>query len=503
MIETRCNASLRGKLSEIKDIERILSRLSVGTGKAQDLVSLQESLSAVQKISELLARLPSKNLKLLKILRKRLGQSAVETVATLIRDAIKEDPAATLREGNLIADGYHDELDKLRQITRGGKDWLTQLEKDEKKRSGIESLKVGFNKVYGYYIEVSKAKADQVPENYVRKQTLTSSERYITQELKEHEEKVLAAEEQVKELEYQLFWQIVDKVLGSLSELQQVARAVATLDVLANFAHLAETRRYVKPALDPKGLESYRINITGGRHPVIERLQNEQQFVPNDTLLDSKDNQIQIITGANMAGKSTYIRQAALIVLMAQMGSFVPASEAEIAVVDRIFTRLGALDQLASGLSTFMVEMVETANILNNATDNSLVVLDEVGRGTSTYDGISIAWSVAEHLALHTNTKTLFATHYHELTELGDQLENVQNYAMAVADDPKTDEIIFLYQVRPGGADKSYGLHVAQKAGLPENVLRRAREVLESLEELRTHHAQRKKLKELPLFSSE
>lgn len=494
---------LRENLRKVKDIERILSRLSVGTGNARDLVGLGESLTMVQQLSGLLAPLPVKNLKLLKILKEQLGRSAVSTITTLIENSIQPDPATTLREGGIIADGFNENLDELREVTRGGKNWLARLEKQEKERSGIESLRVGFNKVYGYYIEVSKAKANQVPDNYVRKQTLTNSERYITQELKEHEEKVLAAEEKVKELEYELFWQVVDEVLHSLEELQQIAHAVATLDVLTNFAHLAERNHYTKPTLNPKGLENYGIQVAGGRHPVIEKLQDEQQFVPNDTLLDSGKNQIQIITGANMAGKSTYIRQVALIVLMAQMGSFVPAEKAEISIVDRIFTRLGALDQLASGLSTFMVEMVETANILNGATDKSLVILDEVGRGTSTYDGISIAWSVAEHLALNTNTKTLFATHYHELTELGSQLDNVQNYSMAVADDLEDEEVVFLYQVQPGGADRSYGIHVAQKAGLPENVLRRAREVLSSLEELRTHHAERKKLKELPLFASE
>lgn len=499
---------LRDNLQNVKDIERILSRLSVGTANGRDLVGLKESLEAVQEITEIL---PDVETQLIASLQKTLGLSATAEMADLIDTAIQDDPAATLREGGMIADGFNEDLDRLRQVTRGGKDWLARLEKKEKKRSGIESLKVGFNKVYGYYIEVSKAKAKNVPENYVRKQTLTNSERYITQELKEHEEKVLTAEEEVKELEYQLFGEVVDEVLQSLKPLQQIARAVATIDALANFAHLAESHRYTRPKIKPlcdakthpTGAISGDVRIKGGRHPVIEKLQKEQQFVPNDTRLDSGENQIQIITGANMAGKSTYIRQVALIVLMAQMGSFVPAESAEISIVDRIFTRLGASDQLASGLSTFMVEMVETANILNNLTDDSLVILDEVGRGTSTYDGISIAWSIAEHLALNTNAKTLFATHYHELTELGEQLENVQNFSMAVADEPESEEIVFLYQVTPGGADRSYGIHVAQKAGLPRNVIRRAREILETLEEIRSHHHERKKLKELPLFASD
>lgn len=491
---------LRQELSKVRDVERLLSRLSVGTGNARDLVGLVESLLAVREVAGFL---PSRGrVGLIKLLRGKLSSSKLVEVIELIERAIDSDPPATVHEGGIIADGFSPELDELRQVARGGKEWLARLEEQERKRSGIENLKVGFNRVYGYYLEVPKTKVNLVPQDFIRKQTLANTERFITPKLKEYEERVLTAEEQARELEYRLFCQVVEDVLRFLEALQEVAEAVAQLDVLASFAYLAEKNHYARPKILAKS-STGTLRIKEGRHPVVEELRRKQQFVPNDTWLDKGKNQVHIVTGANMAGKSTYIRQVALIVLMAQMGSFVPAKEAQISLVDRIFARIGASDQLAGGLSTFMVEMVETAKILNHATDNSLIILDEVGRGTSTYDGISIAWSVAEHLALNTNTKTLFATHYHELTELENQLENVRNYSLAVAEDEVSGEVVFLYQVKPGGASKSYGIEVARKAGLPENILRRAREILSHLEKQRIQHAQRKKLRELPLFASE
>lgn len=483
-------ADLRENMEGIADVERILSRLAVGTGNARDLVGLKTSLQKILKVKEKLNGFESE---LIRSIHDNLD-SQIEVVIKAIEDQIVEEPRVELKQGGLIKSGVSDELDKLRQSITGSKEWLSSLEKKERERTGIGSLKVGFNKVFGYYIEVSKPNLKLVPENYVRKQTLANAERFITPELKEKEEIVLTAEEKINELEYQIFLEVVERVLREVQVLQRSARAVATLDCLLSFAELARRENYVKPQI----VESGEIKIKDGRHPVVERLLEDGQFVPNDTELNNKNQQLLIVTGPNMAGKSVYLRQVALITLMSQMGSFVPAKEATISVVDRIFVRSGASDMITSGLSTFMVEMVETANILNHATKNSLVVLDEIGRGTSTYDGVSIAWAVAEYLVSHpkTSPKTLFATHYHELQTLAEQYSKIKNYQMAVKESSK-GEPIFLHKVVEGGASHSYGIEVAKLAGVPKDVVYRAVEVLGKLEE-REVDAPRKKIAVAP-----
>ncbi|RLA85750.1 MAG: DNA mismatch repair protein MutS, partial [Deltaproteobacteria bacterium] len=435
-----------------------------------ELVALKESLERVPEIRE---RLLSFGSDLLQEIAQ--GLDPLEEVVQKIRERIVDDPPATVTEGGIIQDGYHQELDELRSISREGKGWIAKLEAEERRRTGIPSLKVGYNQVFGYYIEVTRPNLPLVPEDYVRKQTLKGAERFITPKLKEYERKVLGAEERIKALEYELFLRLREELMAYCPRIQSLARRLSELDVLISLAQVAEENRYVRPSLT----EEDRIEIKEGRHPVIEQMDLPEPFVPNDALLDQQ-NRILIITGPNMAGKSTYIRQVALIVIMAQMGSFVPAKEAEVGLVDRIFTRVGASDNIARGESTFMVEMKETAAILQGATPRSLVILDEIGRGTSTFDGLSIAWAVAEYLHDVKGPKVLFATHYHELTELASRLPGVKNYHIAVRE--WKGEVVFLRQLLPGGMSRSYGIQVARLAGLPQEVIGRAKEVLSELE---------------------
>lgn len=460
-------------LDGVYDLERLNGRISLASASAKDLVALRDSLLRLPSILTLLS---SSSATLLQ--RLNTGIDPLDDLAGLIGEGIVENPPFILREGGIIAEGYNAELDELRAISREGKGFIARLEAQEKARTGIGSLKIRYNKVFGYYIEVTKANLAGIPDDYIRKQTLANAERYITPELKEYEEKVLGAEERIAELEYALFQEIRERVAAHGEKIARTADHLATLDVLVSFAELAHERRYCRPLVD----DGDTISIVEGRHPVIEALNLGERFVPNDTLLDSRENQLIIITGPNMAGKSTFMRQVALIALMAQMGSFIPATEAKIGLIDRIFTRVGASDNLARGQSTFMVEMTEAANILRNATPKSLVILDEIGRGTSTFDGISIAWAVAEFL--HDNevhaARTLFATHYHELTELAVTRNRIKNYNIAVKE--WNDQIIFLRKIIEGGASHSYGIQVARLAGLPIEVIERAREILLNLE---------------------
>ncbi len=466
-------ARLRAELSRVHDLERLLARCSLGTANARDLIALRDSLAALPGIVEMgvaftagpLARLVG-GLDVLGDLHDRLAAS------------IADEPAATLRDGGILRDGFNAELDDLRSVRREGHAYLAAVEARERSRTGIASLKVRYNKVFGYYIEISNANRDRVPPDYDRKQTLVGAERYITPELKEYEAKVLTAQERIASLEYDLFAGVRDEVTAAAPRLKTTARAVATLDAFGSLAEAAALNDYVRPRVE----DSLRIAIRDGRHPVVERALKSERFVPNDCVMDAESEQILILTGPNMGGKSTYLRQVALAVLMAQAGSFVPASEAAIGLVDRIFSRVGASDDLARGQSTFLVEMNETANILNNASRRSLILLDEVGRGTSTFDGLSIAWSVAEHLhdRPEVAARTLFATHYHELTELALLRPRVKNLTMAVRE--WNDGIVFLRRVVEGAADRSYGIQVARLAGLPPAVLERAREILANLE---------------------
>jgi len=400
-----------------------------------------------------------------------------DDVEALINRAIKDEPSFLLTEGGIIKKGFSRELDELREVSKSGKTFITGIEKKERERTKIPNLKVSYNRVFGYYIQVTRSNLFRVPDNYIRKQTLVNSERYITPELKEHEEKILHAEEKANELEYQLFQEIRKKVAAETSRLQKIASRIALLDALTSLSELASQRSYNRPSVNSTDV----ISIKGGRHPVIEAT-DEEPFVPNDTYLDRDKDQILIITGPNMGGKSTYLRQTALICILAQMGSYVPAEEAEIGLVDRVFTRIGAMDFLSLGQSTFMVEMLETAGILNSATEKSLILLDEVGRGTSTFDGLSLAWAVVEYLHgnNHIKAKTLFATHYHELTELAMTMDRIKNYHVSVKE--WKDDIIFLRKIVPGPSDQSYGIHVAKLAGIPRTVLERAREILFNLE---------------------
>ncbi|MDW7758279.1 MAG: DNA mismatch repair protein MutS, partial [Desulfuromonadales bacterium] len=464
---------LRGALDGVYDLERLNGKIAMGNANAKDLVALCGSLGRLPVLIDGLTGLESP------FLSDLCDQiDPLDDVQEIIGRAIADDPPFVLREGGLIRDGFNQSLDELRHISKEGKGWIARLEAQEKERTGISTLKVRFNKVFGYYIEVSKGQISRVPEDYQRKQTLANAERYITPALKEYEDKVLGAEDRIVELEYDIFQQVRQQVASQGRRIQQTADALATLDVLCSLADLAHDRRYVAPQIE----ESLELTIIEGRHPVIESMNLNEGFVPNDVEMNGDDNQLLIITGPNMAGKSTFMRQVALITLLAQMGSLVPASSACIGVADRIFTRVGASDNLARGQSTFMVEMTETANILNHASRRSLIILDEIGRGTSTFDGVSIAWAVAEYL--HDNpqvaARTLFATHYHELTDLALTRERVKNFNIAVRE--WNDQIIFLRKIVAGGASHSYGIQVARLAGLPVAVIQRAREVLKNLE---------------------
>jgi len=480
-------AAIRGELKSIRDIERATGRLSQASGNARDLVALKTSLQEIpvlkanlQKLLDRLAfgasRVDEQDEP--ESLAQRLQNNIHEIpeLAEKLEKALVDDPPLTLKEGGIFRDGYDADLDTLRQASRDGKSWISQLQEREIAATGIKSLKVRYNSVFGYFIEVTKSNLANVPERYERKQTTVGGERFITPELKEMEAKILGADERARQLEYQLFQKLRDETLRGLDPIQQTAEAIAALDVISALAETARLFRYCRPTLN----KTLRLVIKDGRHPVLDQTLVEEKFVPNDTSLDGENLRLAIITGPNMAGKSTYIRQVALIVLMAQIGSFVPAESAEIGLVDRIFTRVGANDDLARGQSTFMVEMIETSNIVNNATERSLVILDEIGRGTSTFDGLSIAWSVAEFLHDKIKARTLFATHYHELTKLSEDRPGVCNFNVAVRE--WNEQIIFLRKIVPGGADKSYGIHVARLAGLPKEILDRAKEILAHLE---------------------
>ncbi len=460
-------------LGEVSDLERLNGRISLASASARDLVALERSLRRLPMVLDLLGDLESP------LLQRVAGSiDLLEDVTELIAGSIVENPPFSLREGGVIADGWNEELDELRTISREGKGFIARLEAKERERTGISSLKIRYNKVFGYYIEITKTNLAAVPDDYIRRQTLANAERFITPELKEYEDKVLGAEDRIADLEYQLFQQVRERVVAQGGRIARTADAVATLDVLSALADLAHDRGYCRPQVNDGDL----LEIVDGRHPVIEAISLGERFVPNDVRLDGSENQLLIITGPNMAGKSTFMRQVALIALMAQIGSFVPAAEARIGLVDRIFTRVGASDNLARGQSTFMVEMTETANILRSATPKSLVVLDEIGRGTSTFDGVSIAWAVAEFL--HDNethaARTLFATHYHELTELAVTRSRAKNFNIAVKE--WNDQIIFLRRIVPGGTSHSYGIQVARLAGIPQEIIDRAKEILQNLE---------------------
>ncbi|MCS6132786.1 DNA mismatch repair protein MutS [Clostridium botulinum] len=472
------NEDLRSALKEIYDIERIVGKISNKNVNAKDLLSLKSSLDKLPCIKKLLKDTSSE---LLKGYYENLDE--LIDVRDLLNDSIKEDPGLGLKEGNIIKDGYNNLVDELRQSKLHGKEWIAALENREREFTGIKSLKVGYNKVFGYYIEISKSNYNSIPEGrYIRKQTLANAERFITEELKVMEDKILGSEEKLINLEYSIFVEIRDKIEKEISRLKKSARIISDLDGISTLALVALENDYIKPEINTNGL----IKITDGRHPVVEKVIGKGDFVSNNTALNQTDKELLLITGPNMAGKSTYMRQVALITLMAQMGSFVPATSANISICDKIFTRIGASDDLAGGKSTFMVEMWEVSNILKNATSNSLVLLDEVGRGTSTYDGLSIAWSVIEYITKNKNLrcKTLFATHYHELVKLEGILPGVKNYSVAVK--KLKDSVVFLRKIVEGGADESYGIEVAKLAGLPENVINRAREILEDLESKNT-----------------
>ena len=456
-------------LNPIYDLERIIGRISYKTANPRDLISFKNSLEMLPYIKNILKEFTSD---LMKELEEKLD--SLEDLKDYIDRAILDDPPITIREGGIIKEGFHEEADKLRSAKTEGKSWLAQLEAREKDKTGIKNLKVKFNKVFGYYFEVTNSFKELVPEYFVRKQTLANAERYTTDELKELEDIIMGAEDKLFSLEYQLFNEVRDGVAREVLRIQQTARVIAGIDVLASLSSVATKNNYVKPEINEKGM----IDIKNGRHPVVEKMLRDDLFVSNDTYLDNTKNRLSIITGPNMAGKSTYMRQTALIVLMAQIGCFVPADNASIGICDRIFTRVGASDDLASGQSTFMVEMTEVANILRNATKNSLIVLDEIGRGTSTFDGLSIAWAVVEHISSQKllGAKTLFATHYHELTELEGTISGVNNYCIAVKE--QGDDIVFLRKIVRGGADKSYGIQVAKLAGVPESVIVRAKQLL-------------------------
>ena len=463
---------LREYLNPVYDLERLLTRITYQSANPRDLTAFKSSIGMIPHIRGILLELQSKEIQGI-----CEDMDTLEDLYTLIDAAIEEEPPITVREGGIIKDGYHEEIDRLREAKSQGKNWLAELEAKEREKTGIKNLKIKFNKVFGYYLEVTNSFKDLVPDYYTRKQTLTNAERYITPELKEMEDMILGAEDKLVQLEYELFRELREQIAKNVVRIQKTAKALAKIDVFASLALISEQNHYCRPSLNQNG----RIDIKNGRHPVVEKMINNDMFIANDTYLDNQNNRISVITGPNMAGKSTYMRQTALIVLMAQIGCFVPAETADIGIVDRIFTRVGASDDLASGQSTFMVEMTEVANILRNATGNSLLILDEIGRGTSTFDGLSIAWAVVEHISNPKllGAKTLFATHYHELTELEGKLDNVNNYCIAVKE--KGDDIVFLRKIVKGGADKSYGIQVAKLAGVPDSVIERAKEIAEEL----------------------
>ncbi|MFH0856502.1 MAG: DNA mismatch repair protein MutS [bacterium] len=466
--------NLREELSKVLDIERLLARVGCGRANGRDLIGLKESLRIILRIKEILK------------LERKEGREGIEgiegeeegsvnEIIDLIEKIIIDEPPVSVIDGGIIKEGNNAELDDLRKISSGGKDWIANLQTKERERTGINSLKIKFNNVFGYYIEISNANIKSAPDDYTRKQTLVNGERFITPELKEYEEKVLTAEEKIKDIEYRLFNEVASKVAGYAKELQEAAISIAKLDVLLNFAQISRENNYSMPYFNDKNI----INIKDGRHPVIEKMDGVD-FVANDSYFDRETQQFILLTGPNMAGKSVYLRQNAIIVLMAQIGCYVPAKSADICITDRVFTRVGASDNIAYGQSTFMVEMQEAANILNNATEKSLIIFDELGRGTSTYDGVSIAWAVAEHIYNNIKAKTLFATHYHELSELEDSFPKIKNYRVAVLEDE--GGVIFLHKVIKGGVDRSYGIEVAKLAGLPKELIIRAKEILSELE---------------------
>lgn len=463
---------IREYLNPVYDLERLLSRVSYKTANPRDLIAFRNSLQMMPHIKTVL-----KSFKKDVLCTIREDLDGLEDITSLIEAAIEEEPPISIREGGMIKEGFDEDIDKLRNAKRDGKTWLAALENEDRERTGIKNLKIKYNKVFGYYFEVTNSYKDLVPEDYIRKQTLANAERYTTPRLKELEDMILNAEDKLNTLEYDLFCKIRDAIAGEMERIQRTAKAVAKLDVFASLSLVSERNNYVRPKLNEKGL----LDIKDGRHPVVEKMIDNDMFIANDTYLDNNSHLIAVITGPNMAGKSTYMRQTALIVLMAQIGCFVPAKSANIGIVDRIFTRVGASDDLASGQSTFMVEMNEVANILRNATSNSLLILDEIGRGTSTFDGLSIAWAVIEHISNRRllGAKTLFATHYHELTELEGRISNVNNYCIAVKE--RGDDIVFLRKIIKGGADKSYGIQVAKLAGVPDMVIDRAKEIVNQL----------------------
>ncbi len=465
--------SLQEALKNIQDIERMLGKLALATVNARDLHSLAQSLLLAEAlVRDFKDKLTSPLLQD----RTHAYPLGLNSLATRLRSQIREDCPATVREGGMIADGVHPELDELKGVSRDGKSIIARMEEQERKRTSIGSLKIRYNKVFGYYIEVTNLHKDSIPADYIRKQTLANAERFITPELKEYENKVLGAEERIRALEYQLFCGLREAAAAQLAEIRQAAETIGTLDTVASLARVARDNRYVRPSLVPEQV----LLLKDGRHPVLEKILAGERFIPNDIEMDEKGGRLFLITGPNMAGKSTVMRQVALIILLAQMGSFVPASEATVGIVDQLFTRIGASDDLSQGQSTFMVEMLETAHILKSATEFSFIVLDEIGRGTSTYDGMSIAWAVAEFVVEQLRCRALFATHYHELTELSSCVGGVENYQVAVKE--WNDQILFLRKLIRGGASRSYGIEVARLAGLPEGLLARAREVLKNLE---------------------
>ena len=469
---------IREYLGPIYDLERLMSKVSYKSANPRDLIAFKSSLSMLPHIKYLLVNMLNSEkshnkANLLETVTEQLD--TLEDIFSLIDKSIEDEPPITTKEGGIIKIGYNDEVDRLRSAKTEGKSWLMELEARQREATGIKNLRIKFNKVFGYYLEVTNSYKNLVPDSWTRKQTLTNAERYTTTELKELEDIILGAEDKLFSLEYDLFCEIRDRIAAEVSRIQSTAKAVAKIDVFSSLALVAEQNNYVRPEMNTSGS----ITVKNGRHPVVEKMTSHDMFVANDTILDCKKNRISIITGPNMAGKSTYMRQTALIVLMAQIGSFVPADSADISIVDRIFTRVGASDDLASGQSTFMVEMTEVANILRNATKNSLLILDEIGRGTSTFDGLSIAWAVVEYIASSVGAKTLFATHYHELTELEGKLDGVNNYCIAIKE--VGDDIVFLRKIVKGGADKSYGIQVAKLAGVPENVLKRAADIAKEL----------------------
>ena len=463
---------IREYLNPIYDLERLISRISYQSANPRDLIAFASSLEMLPHIRQIL-----KDFKTPLLTELYEDMDPLEDIASLIKSAIVDEPPLAQKDGGIIREGYHEDVDKFRRSRTDGKKWLTELEVREKERTGIKSLKIKYNRVFGYSLEVTNSFKELVPENYIRKQTLTNAERYITQELKDLEDLILGAEDKLYALEYELFCEVRDKVGAEVVRIQKTAKAVAALDVFASLALVAQRNNYVRPKINESGV----LDIKNGRHPVVEQMIEHDMFIANDTYLDNQKKRVSIITGPNMAGKSTYMRQTALIVIMAQIGSFVPADKANIGIVDRIFTRVGASDDLASGQSTFMIEMTEVANILRNATSRSLLILDEIGRGTSTFDGLAIAWAVIEHISdtKLCGAKTLFATHYHELTELEGKISGVNNYCIAVKE--KGDDIVFLRKIVKGGADKSYGIQVAKLAGVPDSVICRAKELVEEL----------------------